>query len=97
MKLFMTRLDESYQQTGQPTFSSLQRDQLYAANFHGIPLIIKHCYGQVFEYSRPLEDVLKGLSGAGNKVVEFSFKEIFELLECDADTQRILVGTRSFE
>ena len=24
-------------------------------------------------------------------MVEFSFKEIFELLECDADTQRILV------
>jgi tetratricopeptide (TPR) repeat protein len=89
-KLFMTRLDESYQQTGQPSFSSTQRDQIHGAT-HGIPLLIKHCYGQVFEYSRPLEEVLKGLAAAGNKAVEFSFKEIFDLLEQDAANQRILV------
>ena len=89
-KLFMARLDETYRRTGQPEFSISQRDQVHGVT-HGIPLIIKHCYGQVYEYSRPLEEVLRGLSGAGNKVVEFSFKEIFELLECDADTRRILV------
>jgi tetratricopeptide (TPR) repeat protein len=89
-KLFMTRLDGSYQQTGQPSFSSAQRDEIHSAT-HGIPLIIKHCYGQVFEYSRPLEEVLKGLVAAGNKVVEFSFKEVFELLERDAANQRILI------
>jgi hypothetical protein len=73
-----------------PQCGPTQRDHIHGATL-GIPLIIKHCYGQVFEYSRPLEEVLKGLAAAGNKVVDFSFKEIFELLERDAANQRILV------
>ena len=89
-KIFMARLDQAYKQTGQPNFSPGQRDQIHSATL-GIPLIIKHCYGQVFEYSKPLEEVIKSLVNAGNKVVEFSFKEIFDLLERDTTTRRILI------
>jgi hypothetical protein len=89
-KLLMQRLDQPYQQSGQVMLTQPQRDQVYEVT-RGIPLIIKHCYGQIFEYSRRLEEVLGGLASAGNKVVEFSFKEIFDLVERDDINRKILV------
>ncbi len=81
-KELMRRLYEPYRWSGKVQLTEQQLDALYETT-QGIPLIIKHCYGQVFEYNRPMELVLRGLSNAGNKVVEFSFAEIFKLLKQD--------------
>jgi hypothetical protein len=89
-KRLMAQLFEAYRGASHQPLTEMQMEGIYEAT-KGIPLIIKHCYGQVFEYSRPLDSVLEGLSIAGNKVVEFSFAEIFELLKNDEHQRAILV------
>jgi GTPase SAR1 family protein len=89
-KSLMRGLDAPYRQSGQSLFTEPQREQIYETT-RGIPLIIKHCYGQVFEYSRPLDSVLGNLRGAGNEVMEFSFSEIFKILEEDETQKRIVI------
>jgi DNA polymerase III delta prime subunit len=81
-KELMQRLYEPYRRSGLTRLTEEQLDALYDAT-RGIPLMIKHCYGQVFEYGRPVESVIKRLSGAPNRVVEFSFSEIFKLVKQD--------------
>ena len=81
-KELMGRLYEPYRQSGKQQLSNEQIDAVYETS-RGIPLIIKHCYGQYYEFDRPLDTILKGLSSAGNKVVEFSFSEVFQLLKQD--------------
>jgi len=87
---FMQRLYQPYAQSGQAPLTDSQRSQLYEAT-RGIPLIIKHCYGQVFEYNMPLDKVIKSLLAAGNNVVEFSFSEIFKFLREDELQRKIIV------
>jgi len=53
--------------------------------------MIKHCYGQIFEYGRPVEAVVSRLSSAPTKIVEFSFAEIFNLLEKDEVQRKTLL------
>ena len=89
-KELMRRLYEPYIRSGLPQLTEAQLEALYEAT-RGIPLIIKHCYGQIYEYSRPVEMVLAGLSNAGNKVVEFSFAEIFQLLKDDLTQLRVIL------
>ncbi len=86
----MQRLYQPYAQSGQAQLTDTQRSQLYEAT-KGIPLIIKHCYGQVFEYNMPLDSVIKNLLVAGNNVVEFSFAEIFKILKDDELQRKIIV------
>src|SRR5207253_4378287 len=76
------RLEEEYAHSGQEPLSPEQRDAMYDAT-RGIPLIIKHCYGQIREYNRDADQVLRGLASAGNKVVDFSFSELFHNLKQD--------------
>jgi len=49
----------------------------------GIPIIIKHCFGRIFEFNQPLDVVINGLYEASNEVIKFSFAEIFKLLKED--------------
>lgn len=86
----MQLLYQPYAQSGQPPLSEAQRNQLYEAT-KGIPLLIKHCYGQHFEYNVPIESVIKNLVMAGNKVIEFSFAEIFKILKEDELQRKIIV------
>jgi hypothetical protein len=86
----MQRLYQPYARSGQAQLSDAQRSQLYEAT-KGIPLLMKHCYGQVFEYGMPLDGVIKNLLVAGNNVVEFSFAEIFKILKEDDLQRRIIV------
>jgi GTPase SAR1 family protein len=86
----MQRLYQPYSLSGQTQLNEAQRNQLYEAT-KGIPLLMKHCYGQVFEYNMPLDGVVKNLVVAGNKVVEFSFAEIFKILKEDELQRKIIV------
>lgn len=88
--LFMQRLYQPYAQSGQAQLTDAQRNLLYEAT-KGIPLIIRHCYGQVYEYNMPLDVVLNNLVLAGNKVIEFSFAEIFRFLKDDEIQAKILI------
>jgi hypothetical protein len=86
----MQLLYQPYAQSGQAQLADAQRNHLYEAT-KGIPLLMKHCYGQVFEYNMPLDGVVKNLVVAGNKVVEFSFAEIFKILKEDELRRKIIV------
>ncbi len=81
-KQLMQRLYEPYARSGKQQLTDQQQDALYETT-QGIPLIIKHCYGQVYEYSCEIGAVLQRLSTAGTKVVDFSFAEVFDLLKKD--------------
>jgi Cdc6-like AAA superfamily ATPase len=81
-KELMHRLYQQYEHSGRPQLTEEQLDALYEAT-RGIPLIIKHCYGQIFEYNQPVDQVLGSFSAAGSKVVDFSFAEIFQVLKKD--------------
>lgn len=81
-KQLMARLYEPYARSGKQQRTEKEISEIYEAT-QGIPLIIKHCYGQIYEYNRELNLVLAGLSRAGTKVVNFSFTEVFELLKQD--------------
>lgn len=81
-KQLMQRLYETYARSGKQQLTEEQIDALYEAT-QGIPLIIKHCYGQIYEYNRSVDQVLRNLRTAGIKVVDFSFEEIFNLLKQD--------------
>ena len=50
----MQRLFEPYVRSGKQQLTEVQMDALYDAT-QGIPLIIKHCYGQIYEYNRSVE------------------------------------------
>src|SRR5260370_5320526 len=87
-------MHRSYQPYGRSARTQLTLEQLDALHdaTRGIPLIIKHCYGQVYEFGQSVDAVIKGLSAAGNKVIEFSFAEIFQLLkQDDLELKTILV------
>jgi hypothetical protein len=81
-KQLMRRLYEPYARSGKPQLTEEQLDMLHEAT-QGIPLIIKHCYGQIFEYNCSIDLVLRKLVTASSKVVDFSFEEIFKLLKQD--------------
>ena len=87
---WMGRLYEPYRRSGLPELTSEQQDKMFRAT-HGIPLIIKHCYGQVYEYSRPVDVVLSNLLKAPNQAIEFSFAELFKLVSADEVQRKTLL------
>ncbi len=89
-KQLMQRLYEQYALSARQQLTIQQQDAVYEAT-QGIPLIIKHCYGQVYEYGCEIEVVLRKLSTAGTKVVDFSFAEVFLLLKKDELQLRIIL------
>lgn len=89
-KQLMQRLYEPYALSGRQQLTVQQQEALYEAT-QGIPIIIKHCYGQVFEYGCEIDVVLKNLSSAGAKVVDFSFSEVFLILKKDELHLRIIL------
>jgi GTPase SAR1 family protein len=58
---------------------------------HGIPIVIKHCFGQIFSFNRPFLEVIRNLPKQSNKVIEFSFAEIFRLLKKDELQLKIIL------
>lgn len=89
-KQLMQRLYEPYARSVRQQLTDQQQDALYETT-QGIPLIIKHCYAQVYEFSCEIDAVLKRLSTAGTKVVDFSFAEVFDLLKKDDLQLRIIL------
>ena len=65
-----------------PDLSDEQKEMLHQATF-GTPILIKHCFGQIYEYNKPFDAVIRNLSTIPNKAVEFSFEEILKLLKSD--------------
>ncbi len=61
-----------------------QRDEIYEAT-KGIPIVIKHCLGQLYEFRKPFSQVLRELSDYDGEIVQFSFKEILEQIESEKD------------
>lgn len=57
----------------------------------GIPIVIKHCLGQMFEFQIPLTDILNKLSEASNEVIKFSFSEVLSQLKRDECYLQILI------
>ncbi|MEM7064905.1 MAG: hypothetical protein AAF572_17320, partial [Cyanobacteria bacterium P01_B01_bin.77] len=89
-KSLMKKLFQPYKNSSKEQLSTSQQDNLYEVT-SGIPIILKHCYAQIYEYNKPFQAVLKGLSEASNKVVSFSFSEIFHLLKNNSIQTKIII------
>ena len=64
-------------------FSDDEKAKLYDIT-RGIPILIKHCFGQFYVYNKPFDSVISSLASAEpNRAVAFSFDEIFKLVEHD--------------
>lgn len=61
-----------------------QRNEIYEAT-RGVPIVIKHCLGQLFEFRRPISQVLRELAVYDSDIVQFSYKEILGHIELDND------------
>ena len=58
----MTRLYEQYARSGKQQRTEKEISERYKAT-QGIPLLIKHCYGQIYEYNRELNLVTGVIQG----------------------------------
>lgn len=72
----MRLLQEHYRQE----LTDQQMRDIHDATF-GIPIVIKHCFGQLFEYRKPLSRTLRGLTNYESNIVQFSYEEILKQLE----------------
>jgi len=89
-KQLMKSLFRQYRDAAQD-LSNEQKQMLQQATF-GIPILIKHCFGQIYRYNKPFDAVLRSLSSATpNKAVEFSFEEILKLLKNDRCQLEIII------
>ena len=88
-KLLIKKLHEKYKGSTKP-LSQEQCEFLHKSS-SGIPIIIKHCIGQVFEYNKPFDSVCQGLCNASSEVIKFSYDEIFKLLRKNEDQLKIII------
>jgi tetratricopeptide (TPR) repeat protein len=72
------------------TLTKEQRDEIYEAT-KGIPIVIKHCLGQLFEFCKPISQVIRDLSSYHSDIVQFSHKEILDLIESEEDKSRLSI------
>lgn len=68
--------------TNQPDqrFGSKQIAQIYEAT-QGIPIVIIHCFGQLYEFQKPLDKILRELNTYGANIVQFSYQEVLDQLQ----------------
>ncbi len=79
-----------YENSREP-LTSQQLEKLHDVT-SGIPIIIKHCVGQIFEFNKPFNSVIKGLADVdSNQVIKFSFQEILRLLKQDKYQLQIII------
>jgi tetratricopeptide (TPR) repeat protein len=86
----MNRLYQPYTHSRTPMLTQQQMDSLYEAT-KGVPLLIKHSFGKIYEFGQQLDTVIQNLSGAGNKAIEFSFSEMLGFLQQDDLQLRVLI------
>lgn len=89
-KKLMKSLFEAYKGTQHPELTEEQMDRIHDVTC-GIPIIIKHVFGQLYEFNQPFEHIMIDLASAGNEVLKFSFSEIFALLAKDEYLLRVLI------
>ncbi len=88
-KMLMESIHERYKNS-LPQLSLEQFKLIHEASF-GIPIVIKHCLGQIFEFQIPLSDILSTLSDESNEVIKFSYAEILSHLKKDECYLKILL------
>ncbi|MEW5985300.1 MAG: NB-ARC domain-containing protein [Chloroflexota bacterium] len=77
-RLLIQRLQEHYRV--QRMLTADQEREIHDATL-GIPIVIKHCFGQLYEYNQPLQTVLRELTRFKSEIVQFSYKEILRQVE----------------
>lgn len=87
--LLIKSVYERYKNSHEP-LTAEQCSLIYKAT-SGIPIVIKHCLGQIFEFQVPLNEIIRGLSESSNEVIKFSYSEILSNLKKDDCYLKILI------
>lgn len=74
-------------QTTKDELTNEQQDRLYDST-RGIPVVLKHCFMQVYEHSKSFDNTIGNLPKLESEIVQFSFKEILGHIEKE-DKNRI--------
>lgn len=88
-KMLMESIYTRYKNSHVP----LTQDQyklIHEATF-GIPIVIKHCLGQLFEFQVALSEIFGRLTEQSNEVIKFSFSEVLSHLRKDDCYLKILI------
>jgi tetratricopeptide (TPR) repeat protein len=89
-KQLMAAWRREYSTSG-PELTDSQKETLHKVSA-GIPIVIKHCLGQIFEYNRPFSVVVDVIGGIeSRRVVDFSFEEVLSLLREDQGQLAIVI------
>ncbi|NVN96604.1 MAG: hypothetical protein HXX18_15140, partial [Bacteroidetes bacterium] len=88
-KQLMSSLFEKYKNV-RYQLTEEQKNKIHEVT-HGIPIMIIHIYGQLYEYHKPFDLILNNLSASGSKILMFSYAELFKSLEKDNDLVEILI------
>lgn len=89
-KKLMDNLYHPYRHSSKQDLTDEQKERLREAT-SGIPILIKHCYGQMFEFNGLFDAVVRDIGSEANKAVDFSFGEILKQLKGDACQLEILL------
>ncbi len=87
--LLISSIYERYRNSHSPLTS--EQCKLIHEATSGIPIVIKHCLGQIFEFQVPLNEILKRLSESSNEVIKFSYSEVLSHLKKDDCYLKILI------
>lgn len=85
----MDNLYSTYQHAKQPLPDDLKKKLNDVSK--GIPIILRHCFAQIYEHNRAVDSVIQRLSHHANKLVDFSFEEIIQILKKDDLSLRTLI------
>jgi DNA replication protein DnaC len=85
-KLLAKKLFEKYIDSGIPDLTEVQKEELHKKSF-GIPIVIKHFYAQIFDYSKSFYETAAMLGDYGAEIIQFSFKEILSQIEVKDTSQ----------
>jgi GTPase SAR1 family protein len=88
-KVLMESIYTRYKDSHSP-LTPEQYKLIHEATF-GIPIVIKHCLGQIFEFHVPLSEIFNRLSEESNEVIKFSYSEILSHLRKDDCYLKILI------
>ncbi len=80
-KQLLMNMYENYQ-TSKDELTDQQQIDLYSTT-KGIPVVLKHCFMQYYEYNKLFDEIIRNLSNIESEIIQFSFKEILKQIESE--------------
>ena len=88
-KQLINKFISNYKDSGK-VISDEQKEAIYQIS-NGIPIIIIHCLGQIYEFNASFDSVCCKLKDSSSEIIKFSFLEVFKLLEKNQTQLKLII------